>query len=169
MTAAAVPKPQKAYQPKTARRRGPPEVRFWRMVAYPNGRNGCWVWTGSGQGGNGYGGFRVSQEKVAYAHRFSYEMARGSVPLGLELDHLCRVRRCVNPDHLEPVTRLENIRRSPLVGLIQRTRTQCPKGHLYSDENTYFNPRKGRGVNRVCRACSRMASAAWKKKGKVSQ
>ncbi len=100
------------------------------------------------------------------AHRFSFEMVNGPVPNGLELDHLCRVRRCVNPSHLEAVTRLENIRRSPLVGLIQRNRTQCPKGHPYSAANTYFNPRKNRGVNRVCRKCAALACAAWRQRRK---
>ena len=67
--------------------------------------SGCWLWAGA-DNGVGYGKYRGK-----YAHRVAYEAARGAIPEGMFLDHLCRVRCCVNPDHLEPVTNVENIRR----------------------------------------------------------
>ena len=70
--------------------------------------NGCWLWTGALL--DGYGIVKVGGG-VRRAHRVVFEFERGPIPDGLELDHLCRVRRCVNPDHLEPVTKAENIRR----------------------------------------------------------
>lgn len=87
-----------------------------------------------------------SKSKKLLAHRWSYEFHVGPIPEGLDLDHLCRNRGCVNPDHLEPVTREENIRRA------FATVTHCPSGHPYSDENTYVRPGT---VHRKCRACAR--------------
>lgn len=71
----------------------------------------CWIWQLVRHRKTGYGQVRDGDRKV-YAHRQMYEQARGPVPPGLELDHLCRVHACVNPDHLEPVTRQENVRRA---------------------------------------------------------
>lgn len=82
---------------------------------YPLGyviqENGCWQWVGMAR--KGYGMFHRNGKKVS-AHRFVYEQTKGSIPAGLELDHLCKNKGCVNPDHLEPVTRKENVRRGPL-------------------------------------------------------
>lgn len=88
--------------------------KFWdRVVA---GGEGCWLWDGNISGsGYGYLSQRVGAEgrpASVYAHRMAYEMFVGEVPAGLEVDHLCRVRSCVRPDHLEPVTHAENVRRS---------------------------------------------------------
>ena len=80
---------------------------FWSRVEKT--ADGCWLWT-STIVWNGYGQFRIDNRRV-YAHRFAYEQVNGTIPAGLDLDHLCRVRRCVNPAHLEPVTRRENLRR----------------------------------------------------------
>ena len=84
----------------------PLEVRFWSQV---NKAGDCWEWTGSLR--RGYGRFKTGRTSVT-AHRFSYEHMVGPIPEGLELDHLCRNTACVRPDHLEPVTRLVNVRRS---------------------------------------------------------
>jgi hypothetical protein len=138
----------------------PPEERFWAKVE--RRPDGCWVWT-STLGGGGYGTFSIGgrQGRQVKAHRFAYEIVRGEIPEGLDLDHLCRVRACVNPDHLEPVTRSENVRRGLVPQLVrerQAAKTQCPRGHPYDEANTYVTP-DGR---RNCRTCLRAASRAWK-------
>lgn len=127
----------------------PPEERFWRHVVKTDS---CWLWTAFIK--DGYGHFRVGGRgaamQIAAAHRFSYELLR-PIPDGLVLDHLCRNRACVNPDHLEPVTDLENRRR----GLTPPDGPQCINGHDYTPENTYRDPRYGK---RQCRICRREAS-----------
>jgi len=113
----------------------------------------CWIWTGPSRGGSRkrglYGGFTVDGAMV-YAHRYAYERWKGPIPEGMELDHLCGVPKCVNPDHLEAVTHQENLRRW------RATFTHCPAGHEYSDENTYVDPK---GARR-CRECHRQESHA---------
>lgn len=122
-----------------------PEERFWSKVEKTDG---CWLWTGALNGG-GYGRFNVGRR--LYAHRAAYLMFVGPIPDGLQIDHLCRVRHCVNPDHLEPVTHAENVRRGE-VGTRERMRTHCPHGHEYTEANTYVHPRDG---SRKCMACAR--------------
>lgn len=124
---------------------------------------GCWLWT-AGTDGRGYGlfwhGRRGSGGKMHRAHRWAYEVLVGPIPDGLELDHLCRVRPCVNPDHLEPVTHLENVRRG-ILGTDQhpnRLKTHCKQGHPFSPENT----RVGRDGKRACRTCHRRWLQEWK-------
>jgi hypothetical protein len=129
------------------------EERFWAKVAF-GAAGGCWLWTGSKS--TGYGLFAVgstldeSRRKVR-AHRWSYEALKGAIPAGLDLDHLCRVRACVNPDHLEPVTRGENARRGD-AGAHLAAKTHCPQGHPYSGDNLYIRPSDGA---RECRTCKR--------------
>ncbi len=114
--------------------------------------DGCWVWPGA-HTSTGYGQIKVDG-RMALAHRVAYEMLVGSVPTGLVLDHICRVRACCNPDHLEPVTQAENVRRGELAA-INTSKTHCPAGHPYDDTNTYvFSPKRYRG----CRACRLEAS-----------
>ena len=127
------------------------EGRFWSKVnkdgpvpEYAPHLGPCWLWL-AGRNAYGYGMFA----KYHLAHRFSYELLVGPVPVGLELDHLCRVRSCVRSDHLEPVTHLENCRRGE-TGRHQTRKTHCPKGHPYNEENTKVY--KG---SRFCRACAR--------------
>jgi hypothetical protein len=119
----------------------------------PEPMSGCWLWIGT-IADTGYGVLSVREEKNGkqsrrYAHRISYELFVGPIPVGLEIDHKCRVRSCINPDHLEPVTRRENLRRG-----IQhnRLKTKCPRGHQYTEHNTYVN----KVGARVCRACCKM-------------
>jgi hypothetical protein len=107
----------------------------------------CWVWTGH-RFKAGYGALRVGSRQLV-AHRWVYEELVGPVPDGLELDHLCRNRACVNPDHLEPVSHLTNVRRG-VAGKWIAARSHCPSGHEYSGENTYEA-----GGRRHCRECSR--------------
>lgn len=84
------------------------------------------------------------------AHRYFYEQARGPIPTGLVIDHLCRNTRCVNVDHLEAVTQRENIMRGVGVAAMHARKTSCPSGHAYAGDNLYTLP----GTNwRYCRAC----------------
>jgi hypothetical protein len=111
---------------------------------------GCWLWTGTvGRYGYGNSGRQDS-------HRLVYERLVGPVPAGLQLDHLCRVRRCVNPGHLEPVTRLENVRRSPHC---PGNRATCVHGHPYTETNTRLvrMPHLTNPI-RVCKTCVSAAS-----------
>lgn len=129
------------------------EVRFWSKVAWSLDEAVCWLWLASTNRANGYGKFGVDGRNLL-AHRLAYELEVGPVPEGLQLDHVCRVRLCVNPFHLEPVTPAENSRRAVLGGEFgrhQRSRTQCPHGHPYDEVNTYWD----RFGHRACRACRR--------------
>lgn len=126
--------------------------RFWPKV---DADGDCWLWTGS-QAGGGYGWFMGGKGKSIPAHRWAYEHLIGEVPEGLDLDHLCRVRRCVNPDHLEPVTRHVNVIRGA-GGKLNAAKTHCPAGHEYADSNLIIDS-KGR---RRCRICRRATGAAY--------
>lgn len=128
----------------------PPEKRFWRHIQKAD--TGCWLWTASGLPG-GYGRFGVDG-RLWLAHRWSYEHFVGKIPEGLEIDHLCKQRRCCNPSHLEPVTHTVNVRRGD-VASVNRARliaiTHCPKGHTYDAVNTHVRA----NGKRQCRACNR--------------
>lgn len=123
----------------------PAESRFWAKVAMLT--DGCWTWMGA-IGSHGYGSFWLGRKDWTLAHRYSYERLVGPVPDGYELDHLCRNRECVRPDHLEPVTGAENKRRAMAVRPLV---TECRHGHAYDDDNTVINS-KG---YRECRTCLR--------------
>jgi hypothetical protein len=89
-------------------------------------------------------------------HRIFYELHKGPIPAGMTLDHLCRNRGCINPDHLEPVTQRENLMRSPLApARINSEKTHCPQGHPYEGDNLVIN-NKGQ---RTCRICLNAAQA----------
>jgi hypothetical protein len=112
----------------------------------------CWIWKPAA-GAGGYGQF-TSKGKTYLAHRLSYTLAKGRIPEGLTIDHLCRVRNCVNPTHLEAVTLAENLRRARAWAhgaAFQRSKSHCPAGHPYDEANTYVQA-KG---SRTCRACTR--------------
>lgn len=148
--------------------RGTLEERFWAKVS-KDGDGGCWLWTGSRRG-TGYGYISVGRRKNAPAHRVSYAINVGAIPNGLHIDHLCRVRHCVNPAHLEPVTCKENIirghvargTRNPKVrtGLPQcQQRTHCKHGHPFDPVNTYWYRRSATGyLTRSCRTCRTIQS-----------
>ena len=120
-------------------------ARFW---SYINLTDSCWLWTGCLQP-RGYGQFSIQPRRTVRAHRWSYEHFVGPIPESFELDHLCRTRACVRPDHLEVVSHAENVRRGD-AGKHWAIKTRCPRGHEYTEENT----RVYRG-KRHCRACDR--------------
>lgn len=120
--------------------------------------SGCWLWTASVKPPKGYGQIGVRAGVVRCAHAVSYELFVGPIPLGLEIDHLCRVTCCVNPKHLEAVTHLENMHRSTAAEAVRarhRAVTNCPRGHPYSQSNTYLSKRNSGIVCRSCLTCRR--------------
>lgn len=133
----------------------PPIERFWEKV-FPEPNSGCWLW-GAATTNEGYGmlGKGRSGEGNFLAHRFSYEYFRGPIPDKYQLDHLCRIPCCVNPQHLEIVSPGENIRRG-LLPEINRKRgravTHCAQGHPFSSKNTYIT----KTGKRACRECARL-------------
>lgn len=129
---------------------------FWERVDKVD-LTGCWLWTGHIRRDNLYGTWSYSHEgktKTVYVHRFAYEQLVGPVPDGNVLDHKCRVRFCINPDHLEPTTQQINLeRRLNRDGgaSFQRNKTHCPKGHPYAGDNLAMR----KDGKRSCRACER--------------
>ena len=114
---------------------------------------GCWEYKGTLHKITGYGIAHINRMQTT-AHRLLYKVMVGDVSEDLHLDHLCRNRSCVNPEHLEPVTFSQNISRSPIaLSVINRNRTHCINGHLLSADNIYSPP--SRPNKRVCRTCSR--------------
>ena len=123
---------------------------FWVKIDKGDklGPGGCWLWT-AGLDGPGYGGFKLHPLGMFRAHRISYKLMRGAIPLGLEIDHLCRVRKCVNPDHLEAVTNRTNNLRGISPAALNAEKTHCKQGHEFSSENTHTRSDGGRR----CRTC----------------
>jgi hypothetical protein len=108
----------------------------------------CWLWTGAihtnGYGVIGVGSRTDNTRRTEYAHRLSYMFYVAPIAEGMEIDHVCRNRVCVNPDHLRVVTHKDNI--------VYRYDDKCAKGHPFTEDNTYY--RKDNGY-RQCRACRR--------------
>ena len=136
-----------------------PEIRFWAKVEKTDG---CWLWLGT-RDRDGYGSFRGSRsdEKVR-AHRWSYERYVGPIPDGLTIDHLCRNPSCVNPEHMEPVTKGENTLRGNGAPARNARKTHCNRGHPFDEANTRIW--KGK---RACRECGRLNQAAYRKRQMV--
>lgn len=142
--------------PKGVYQRMSVEERFWAKVEKTDS---CWLWRGT-IGRGGYGHFAVGSRPVK-AHRFAYELVKGEIPDGLSLLHVCDNPPCVNPDHLTPGTNSDNQRDSVEKRRHKESRkTECAKGHPYSPDNTYVDPR-GR---RQCRICRAEANRRWKGK-----
>jgi len=121
--------------------------RFWSRVDKHASPTGCWIWT-AGKLASGYGSFRTNNKAVV-AHRYSYEQLVGPVAPGLQIDHICRNRTCVNPDHLEPVSQRTNLLRGISPPAVNARKSRCPKGHEFTSENTYRYP----NGHRKCKQC----------------
>jgi len=127
-------------------------------IRYAQDDNGCWVWMGA-LDKDGYGKFKIgsrtdNSRRMVRPHRWSYEFAIGLIPDGMQIDHLCRNRACVNPAHLEAVTPLENHRRG-----LRALFPVCPKGHAIEGRNEV----KRKGGHR-CRICFNEWSAGYRRR-----
>lgn len=145
--------PKGVYDRRMAKRAPlrPLAGRLWSRVEKTDS---CWLWHGS-CGLNGYGMITQTRDGVTkrwMVHRLAYELVRGVIPEGLELDHLCRTVNCVNPAHLEPVTHQENCLRGVSLAAENAQKTHCKRGHEFTPENTYIQMYRGR-PRRKCRAC----------------
>lgn len=130
------------------------DEKFWSKVEKTDT---CWLWTGP-RLPNGYGRLWLNG-RLRTVHRLAWELARGPIPDGLVIDHACRVRNCVNPDHMEVVTGGDNTRRGIGPTAINARKTHCIRGHEFTPENTYW-PAKG---GRICRACARQRQVGYEK------
>lgn len=139
----------------------PPTLEWLLQWIIPEPNCGCWLWGGAiNPGGYGTVILPVTRERMG-AHRAAWLLSGREIPAGHDLDHRCRVRCCVNPDHLEPVTRGENLRRGIGPGLLNARRsaaTHCPRGHPYSGDNLFIDKR-GR---RDCKECRRERTRQWR-------
>jgi putative hemolysin len=149
-----------------------PIARFMRRLSVAG--NGCWIWLG-GRNDDGYGVFCLAKRKNISAHRFSYQFHRGEIEKGLEVDHLCSCRSCVNPEHLELVTHAENIRRGKergsyknhnLIGKLNSAKTHCKNGHPYQGDNLIIDKYNG---GRRCKICEQAKSMRYREKIKANK
>lgn len=139
-------------------RRAPLAERLWRRV---DATGDCWTWTGY-LAKTGYGQIADKPGPMAYTHRVAWESLVGPIPDGMQLDHLCRNRACVNPDHLEQVASAVNTLRGHGPSARAARRQTCAQGHPYSDENTYRHPKQ-----RMCRVCRRERDRAYYRRAVV--
>lgn len=129
--------------------------RFLKKVAVMD--FGCWLWCG-GLTDNGYASFSHDNPSK-YGYIFSYLTFVGPITSELELDHLCRMRRCVNPEHLEAVPHQVNSLRGESPSALLAGRTHCANGHEFTEENTHYRKRNNGTLARVCRACRNLQSS----------
>jgi hypothetical protein len=129
--------------------------RFWAKVDV-GGRFDCWHWLGATSGSGGYGKFRTGTRSVPpqFAHRVVWQLMGWEIPEGMQVDHICRNHGCVNPHHLELVTRAENVRRG-----LGRARIFCPQGHVYAETEKFYTRKSGELV-RHCGECARQKARA---------
>lgn len=129
----------------------------------PEPNSGCWLWLGAiADDGYGRTGVRINGRREQLTHRVVYHFMRGPIPSELQLDHLCRMRSCVNPAHLEPVTSWENTHR----GQGNPSKRACPSGHPYTPDNTIVREHT-QGPRRHCRACQKAKDERRRSPGAV--
>jgi len=125
------------------------------------GPGNCWILRGSAKHHPyGYQSVSINNSSVL-AHRFAYETLVGPIPEGLQIDHLCKVTSCVNPEHMEAVTGEVNVARSNCTSAVNSRKTHCKYGHELSGSNLYIRPDNGK---RQCKACANQRSSAHKRK-----
>lgn len=135
------------------------------LTKYKKNRKGCWVWNGY-KTSHGYGSMKMAGRRD-YAHRISFRYFKGEIPKELQIDHLCRNRLCINPDHLELVTSAENTRRGNSNSSINAKKTNCSKGHPFFGSNLILKTKNGKIVGRKCRICLRDFWRIYNKKRKL--
>ena len=135
----------------------PFEKRFFPKIE-PDPFGGCWLWGGPIFKRTGYAAIQW-RRRSRLAHRISYEQIVGPVPDGLVLDHKCRVRSCVNPAHLEPVTQKENLDRGKVA---RGEMDSCRRGHEYTPANTRRRLSRGKYPSRQCKACAALRQRQYK-------
>lgn len=140
-------------------------LRSDRPLGYYIRPSGCWEWSGK-RDKRGYGNKQIHKPRPTsqQAHRWVYEKLVGPIPKGLTLDHLCRNRLCVNPDHLEPVTSRENILRGTGGAALNARKTHCKRGHPFDAANTFSSP--SAPTKRQCRVCRRLREGQ-RRRGKL--
>jgi hypothetical protein len=145
---------------KRWRRRGrltlPTRLERFREKYVEDEKSGCWLWTAA-TSVKGYGQFHMGDGGLVHAHRAAWTLLVGPIPDGATIDHLCRKRACVNPDHLEPVSIGENVLRGDTITARNAAKTHCPQGHPYSGDNLRIRPDGAR----ECRACRRESFREW--------
>lgn len=140
---------------------------FWERVDFLSSDHGCWLWTAAIANG-GYSSFYWRKRRWT-AHRLSYAEAYGPIPPGLEVDHLCRVRHCVNPSHLEAVTSRENVLRGISPAADAARRTACSHGHSLTDPENVYPPVPSRPRARNCKTCARDRARAQRAAARASR
>jgi len=121
---------------------------FWTYVELTDT---CWLWTG-GKKGEGYGNYPTGADRglERYAHRFAWQHCMGEIPAGYELDHICGIRNCVNPEHLQLVERgFNGLQGGKNSANKREAKTHCKRGHEFIEGNTYVRP----DGSRVCKKC----------------
>ncbi len=132
--------------------------RLLGLIDFVDDKTGCWI--GANSTDQVYSTVNL-KGKTHKTHRVMYEEVIGPIPSGLFIDHTCKNRRCINPFHMEPVSNRENVLRGSVC-----SKTKCPKGHVYDEENTGFK-RAGAVKHRYCKACARLRSKERKQKLKL--
>lgn len=132
--------------------------RFFRYVSFTFDAD-CWLWTGV-RDRAGYGKFHVGGKRIG-SHRWLYQQLRGEIGTGLECDHLCRVRHCVNPDHIQLISKGDNVRRGNGITAQNARKTHCLNGHSLVEAR--LSKEKG-GIRRRCRICQRKRTQEYNAK-----